>query len=162
MQKSNFAQLVSEIVAKDKRYDVKAYTFVREGLDYTLKTLKRNSGGAHKHVSGTELLEGLRQHTINEYGPMGKLVLNEWGINACEDFGHIVFNLVNTGVLGKSDHDRPEDFVPGFSFEDAFVKPFLPAPKESAPKGRGATRSSRKPRVPSPKKASKSKSKSAD
>lgn len=154
MQKSNFSQLVSEIVAKDGRYDIKAYTFVREGLDYTLKTLKRNHGSSHKHVSGGELLEGLRQHTINEYGPMGKLVLNEWGINACEDFGQIVFNLVNTGILGKSDHDRPEDFVPGFSFDDAFVKPFLPKPKDSLTKSRKGPRSPRKPRVSPPKKTS--------
>jgi len=157
MQKSNFSQLVSEIVAKDSRYDIKAYTFVREGLDYTLKTLKRNHSSAHKHVSGGELLEGLRQHTVNEYGPMGKLVLNEWGIHSCEDFGQIVFNLVNTGILGKSDHDRPEDFIPGFLFDDAFVKPFLPKLKDPLTKGLKGSRAPRKTRVtPSKKTSSKS------
>jgi uncharacterized repeat protein (TIGR04138 family) len=131
MQKSNFAQIVEDLRRKDGRYDVKAYTFVREGLDYTLKALKRtNPGNAQRHVSGKELLDGLRQYTLNEFGPMGKLVLNDWGIMDCNDFGQIVFNLVNSGVLGKSDNDRVEDFTEGFSFEDAFVKPFLPLTKE--------------------------------
>lgn len=128
MQKPSFSQVVSEIVARDARYDARAYTFVRDGLDYTIKMLKRAQSGSTRHVSGAELLEGLRKYTLSEFGPMGKLVLNEWGIHACEDFGNIVFTLVNHGVLGKSEADRPDDFSPGFSFDDAFVQPFLPAP----------------------------------
>ncbi|GAB4244929.1 MAG: hypothetical protein OHK005_10040 [Candidatus Methylacidiphilales bacterium] len=134
MQKPSFSQIVSEIVERDARYDARAYAFVRDGLDYTIKMLKRSQSGTSRHVSGAELLEGLRKFTLSEFGPMGKLVLNEWGIHACEDFGNIVFSLVNHGVLGKSEADRPDDFSPGFSFDDAFVQPFLPVP---APVGRG-------------------------
>ncbi len=156
MQKPSFSQIVSEIVERDARYDARAYAFVRDGLDYTIKMLKRSQSGSTRHVSGAELLDGLRKHTLNEFGPMGKLVLNEWGVHACEDFGQIVFTLVNHGVLGKSEADRPDDFSPGFSFDDAFVLPFLPAPGPVTPAKRSTKpRGARKPRkLPTPPAAS--------
>lgn len=134
MSKTNFVEVVEKIVLMDTRYDKKAYAFVREGLDYTLRSLKRTPNSSQRHVSGAELVDGLRQHTLKEFGPMSKMVLNEWGICRCEDFGQIVFNLVSHGVLGKSDSDKPEDFEGRFTFEEAFVKPFLPTP----PKTKGA------------------------
>ena len=127
MPKLNFDQVVDSILEKDSRYDAKAYTFVREGLDFTLKKGKRRGHAPNRHVSGTELLEGLREFTVREFGPMGKMVLNEWGVSSCEDFGAIVFNLVQTGIFGKSETDRLEDFAGVYTFDDAFVKPFLPA-----------------------------------
>lgn len=126
MQKNSFDQVVLQIVKTDPRYQAAAYRFVREGLDQTLKSLKRNAPATLRHVSGPELLEGIRLHALNEYGPMTKLVMNDWGIQTCEDFGQIVFNLVNNGVLGKSDSDKMEDFSAVYTFEEAFVKPFLP------------------------------------
>lgn len=136
MQKSNFDQVVAEILLEDKRFDVQAYRFVREGLDFTLKLHKRNSGTTPRHVTGPELLDGIRQYTLKEFGPMGMMVLNEWGITECEHFGQIVFTLVQKGVLGKSENDKPEDFSSTFTFEEAFVKPFLPAssPRSLRPK----------------------------
>jgi uncharacterized repeat protein (TIGR04138 family) len=142
MQKLSFSKVVEEILAEDTRYDARAFAFVREGLDYTLKTLKRSSGTASGHVSGQELLEGLRDYTLREFGPMGKMVLNEWGIYKCDDFGQIVFHLVNRGVLGKSENDSPADFQEIWSFEEAFVKPFLP----SRPTLKTAVRKARSPR----------------
>ncbi|MEM9445573.1 MAG: Minf_1886 family protein [Verrucomicrobiota bacterium] len=129
MSKLSFGEVVELICQEDTRYDKNSYTFVREGLDFTLKTLKRNSNSANRHVTGNELLEGLRQHTLREFGPMSKMVLNEWGIEKCEDFGNIVFNLVNHNVLGKSDSDSLDDFKERYTFYHAFVQPFLPAEK---------------------------------
>ena len=62
-------------------------------------------------------------------------VLTSWGLHQSVDFGEIVFNLVDGGVLGKTDEDKKEDFANGYNFQDAFVKPFQPkakAPKKSA------------------------------
>ena len=137
MQRSNFDQIVQEILQKDRRYDINAYRFVKEGLDYTLKALKRSgSTGPNRHVSGPELLDGIRQFALREFGPMGKLVLNEWGVASCQDFGQIVFNLVQHGVLGKSESDKLEDFSETYTFEDAFVKPFRPLPKPARSRAR--------------------------
>jgi uncharacterized repeat protein (TIGR04138 family) len=125
MSKQSFQDVVLQIVAKDQRYDTEAYGFVRESLDFTLKNLKRGTSSA-RHVSGQELLNGIRDYALSEYGPMAKAVLNEWGIKTCEDFGEVVFNLVSSGVLGKTDTDSPTDFKNGYSFDEAFVKPFVP------------------------------------
>jgi uncharacterized repeat protein (TIGR04138 family) len=126
MAKINFAEVVEQICAKDTRYSLDAYHFVQEGLNHTLKGLKRGSQHAHRHVSGQELLHGLRDFALKEYGPMSKAVLNEWDIRTTDDFGQVVFNLVNAGVLGKNETDSPSDFKNVFTFDEAFVKPFEP------------------------------------
>ena len=57
---------------------------------------------------------------------MAKTVLNEWGIENCSQVGEIVFQLVQHGILGKSETDRPEDFQEIWTFTEAFVTPFQP------------------------------------
>ncbi|MEJ0000385.1 MAG: Minf_1886 family protein [Verrucomicrobiota bacterium] len=126
MAKINFAEVVDQICANDPRFSSDAYHFVQEGSHHTLKSLKRGGQHAHRHVSGQELLYGLREFALKEYGPMSKAVLNEWGIKTTDDFGQIVFNLVNASVLGKNETDSPNDFKNVFNFDDAFVKPFVP------------------------------------
>ena len=126
MAKINFVETVEQICETDLRYSSDAYHFVQEGLNHTLKSLKRGGQHTHRHVSGQELLHGLREFALKEYGPMSKAVLNEWGIKTTDDIGQIVFNLVNASVLGKNDTDSPNDFKNVFTFDDAFVKPFTP------------------------------------
>ena len=126
MAKINFSEVVEQICDRDSRYSADAYHFVQEGLNFTLKSLKRGGQNAHRHVSGQELLQGLREFALKEYGPMSKAVLNEWGIRVTDDFGQVVFNLVTASVLGKNETDSPSDFKNVFTFEEAFVKPFEP------------------------------------
>jgi uncharacterized repeat protein (TIGR04138 family) len=114
-------KLLEGILARDPRYTVEAYAFVRAGLDFTVRSLKKP-----RHVSGQELLEGIRQFSIEEFGPMTKTVLNGWGIKRTEDVGEIVFNMVETGLLGKTAEDNRDDFADGYDFEEAFRKPFKP------------------------------------
>ncbi len=129
MQKLNFAEAVVEIVRADGRYDPDAYYFVREGLDFTIKMLKKDSRGAGRHVSGQELLDGLRRYALDQFGPMAKTVLAYWGVKQCEDFGEIVFRMVDKGILGKTEQDTREDFKGGYDFDEAFVKPYQPTPR---------------------------------
>jgi hypothetical protein len=56
-------------------------------------------------------------------------VLNHWNVHRCEDFAEIVFNMVESGILGKSEQDHRDDFKSGYDFDDAFVKPFRAAPR---------------------------------
>jgi uncharacterized repeat protein (TIGR04138 family) len=72
---------------------------------------------------------------LEQYGPLAKTVLNTWGVKRCSDFGDIVFNLIEYNVFSKTENDRREDFADIYDFEDAFVKPFLPA---SPRRSRGA------------------------
>jgi uncharacterized repeat protein (TIGR04138 family) len=127
MQKLSLAQALEQILKEDPRYDAEAYLFVKEALDYTVKALNKPADGPNKHVTGTELLDGIRAYAIGEYGPMTLRVLTTWGVKRCEDFGDIVFNLVDKGVLGKSTNDHKTDFTDGYDFLEAFAQPFLPA-----------------------------------
>jgi uncharacterized repeat protein (TIGR04138 family) len=126
MKKFSFCEALEEIVRDDPRYDEQAYHFIREALDFTIKMLDKPAEGPGRHVSGYELLEGIRKFALEEYGPLAHTILRRWGIRRCEDFGELVFNLVEKGVLGKTDEDRREDFHGGYDFRDAFVLPFLP------------------------------------
>ena len=133
MHKQSFSEKLGEIFKEDKRYDVDAYYFVREGLDYTLKILKKGKPGPQRHVAGQELLEGLRRYALDQFGPLGKTVLEHWGVRRCEDFGEIVFNMVEHGLLSKTESDRREDFKSCYDFNEAFRKPFLPGSKKPSP-----------------------------
>jgi len=134
MQKPNFGESVDEILTRDNRYDRDSYYFVREGLDFTLKMLKKlhHATAVQRHVSGQELLEGLRRYALDQFGPMAKTVLDYWGVRKCEDFGAIVFSMVDKGILGKTEQDSPADFAGGFDFEEAFVRPFQPVTRPQA------------------------------
>lgn len=121
MNNPTIDKLLAPILENDSRYTVEAYVFVREGLDHTVRKLKKP-----RHVSGQELLEGMREYALQEFGPVTKRVLSEWGISECADFGNIVFNLVNEGLLGKTDEDSIEDFMDGYDFHEAFLQPFRP------------------------------------
>ena len=127
MQES-FTEVVNNIYIKDPRYSPDSYFFIKEALDFTLKIMKKSNEGPERHITGQELLEGIRKYTIQEFGPIALTVLNTWGIKKTEDFGEIVFNLVATGKLGKTDKDKKEDFADCYDFYDAFAKPFLPKP----------------------------------
>ena len=127
MKKANFQEALASIIAQDPRYTEGAYVFLRESLDFTMKELAKPANGEGRHVSGSELLDGGRKLALREFGPMARTVLAAWGIRESVDVGHVVFNLIRHSVLGKSDRDRLEDFAGGFTFQDAFVKPFLPA-----------------------------------
>lgn len=145
MKKINVQDALEQITRKDPRYDRDAYIFLREALDHTLKTLKRpnrdeaiavarETGEAFKrmmsHVSGQELLAGIRGLALEQYGPLAKTVLDHWGVKRCEDFGEIVFNMVEFGLLGKTEKDTKADFAGGYDFDEAFLKPFQPITKE--------------------------------
>ena len=130
MQQFDYNEVLETILVKDSRYPLEAYQFVREGLDYTQHKMARMSGAKEpRHVTGRELTDGMRQYALETYGPMARLLLNDWGIHATEDFGEIVFNLVENNLLAKTKNDSREDFAGGFDFEEAFTAPFQPLAK---------------------------------
>lgn len=126
----NFDEELEKIVAKDTRFTREAYNFVREALDFTQKVIgKPPKDDQPRHVSGQQLLEGIRDYALQQYGPMTLMVLEEWGIRRCEDFGELVFNMVENSLLAKTERDSRDDFKGGYDFEDAFRKPYLPSPR---------------------------------
>jgi len=132
MQKIGFAEALDSIIASDPRYSRDAYVFLRDALDFTTKQQKKLKGTTVRHVSGPELLQGVRIYALKEFGPMVMTVFAYWGLHACEDIGHMVFNLIGAGIFGKTEEDSIEDFKNVYDFADAFVKPFEPPPQPVA------------------------------
>ena len=106
-----------KVLTKDKRYDPESYSFVMSALAYTSKNLKRRG-----HVSGQELLDGIKDYALEQFGPMARIVFEHWGIKTTDDFGEIVFNMINAGILGKTDQDSKLDFNNRYDFKDVFDK----------------------------------------
>lgn len=113
----NFNDIVERICERDIRYRHDAYDFLMEALSYTQKRFRRS-----KHVTGEELLEGIKYLLLERYGPLTMSVLRHWGIRRTDDIGNIVFNLVESKVLSKTDDDRIEHFRDAYDFEEVFTK----------------------------------------
>jgi uncharacterized repeat protein (TIGR04138 family) len=131
MHEISFEEALELIRAKDPRYHRDAYLFVREALDYTQKTIGKDTHGRIRHVTGQELLGGIRDFALSQFGPMSLMVLEEWGLHSTRDFGEIVFNMIDIGLLAKTEQDTRADFEGGYDFYEAFRKPFLPPSKQT-------------------------------
>jgi uncharacterized repeat protein (TIGR04138 family) len=107
-----------DILRKDPRFPVAAYVFVMDALGYTVHRI-----GKRRHVSGRELLGGIRDYALDSYGPLARHVFDAWGIRRTVDFGRIVFNLVDNGVLSKTDDDQLEDFADVAGFFESLAGP---------------------------------------
>jgi uncharacterized repeat protein (TIGR04138 family) len=132
MQKIGFAEALDAIIATDPRYDREAYIFLRDALDFTIKQQKKNKEEVSRHVTPTQLLDGVRLFALKEFGPMVPTVFDYWRVRSCGDIGEIVFSLIRSGVFGKTESDSIEQFKSGYNFREAFVEPFLPAPVKTA------------------------------
>jgi uncharacterized repeat protein (TIGR04138 family) len=113
--KENFYIIVERICENDPRYKEGAYSFVMEALSFTQKKFHNP-----RHLCGEELLDGIRELLLRKFGPMTMSVLKHWGIKRTEDFGNIVFNLVENKVLSKTEDDSIDHFRNGYDFTEVF------------------------------------------
>ncbi len=141
MQPIHFEESVISILRRDPRYDGQAYFFLKDALDFTLKRFAEDVSSRGRHVSGKELLEGFRDHALEQFGPMAATLMEEWGIRETRDVGNMVFRLIEEQVFGKQDTDKPEDFEGLFDLDQSLRAPFLPA---SATVGKPSTKKSKR------------------
>ncbi|MDR4506659.1 MAG: hypothetical protein MRJ65_00240 [Candidatus Brocadiaceae bacterium] len=119
---------IKEITKKDPRYSPQAYQFVFEALEYTTDMLGKNqhkTNDLDRHVTGKQLMEGIRQHALKKFGFMALTVFEQWGINQDADFGNIVFNLVESGLIGKTETDTKEDFKNIYNLKKVFEEEYI-------------------------------------
>ena len=112
---SNLEDRLKCVAAADGRYHINAYRFVYEALDYTVKQLERK-----RHISGRELLEGIKNLALEQFGALTVMVFNIWGVRTTADFGNIVYNLVEAEMMSRSEEDSREDFNDVYDFREAF------------------------------------------
>ena len=121
-----------EVARRDQRYAYEAYELIFAVLEHTQKTLgrgvaepTRENEAAAKHVAGAELVRGACDLAKNEFGRMARVVFQMWGINATgDDFGSIVFNLIDANLLTKTDADSQEDFRNLFNLDEMLKNGF--------------------------------------
>ena len=110
---------VEQITDKDDRFTLEGYVFVMMALEHTVAKL-----AVRRHITAKELLSGAKELAVEKYGPTAKMVLNHWGVETTGDIGEMVFNLVDAGVLTKTETDKKEDFRNVFDFDDVFVRQY--------------------------------------
>ncbi len=109
-----------------RTYHKNAYQFVFAALRHAQENLGRDrSDHSTGHVSGRELLEGVRELAQQHYGLMAVSVFAKWGVNSTEDFGKMVFELIESGEMRKTDDDHLEDFVDLYDFNKVFVEDYV-------------------------------------
>ena len=146
------AHPLSQLLQRDRRYKLDAYLFVLESLAFGQENLgmgaeppteelesssgqEESSGRApgrgrgrsrrrqpERHVSGQELCEAARQYALQQYGYMAPTVLGSWGVHRTNDFGEIVFSMIEIGQMRKTRRDKREDFDDVYEFSDAFSR----------------------------------------
>lgn len=140
MQALHFEESVAAIMRRDARYDGQAYYFLKDSLDFTLKRFIETTGGQARHVTGKELLEGFRDHAIDQFGPMAATLMEEWGVRECGDVGNMVFRMIEEQVFGKQESDKPEDFEKVFDLRKSLREPFQPTGIKPGRKARAVGR----------------------
>ncbi|MCG3182941.1 MAG: hypothetical protein ICCCNLDF_01023 [Planctomycetes bacterium] len=112
--------LLLQVRRKDSRYRAAAYHFVLfQGIEYTLRRYLGVPQGQFRHMNGREICEGLRELALEEFGPLARDVWAWWGVNTTRDWGDIVFNLIEVGLLHAQDDDRPEHFDNIYDVDEA-------------------------------------------
>jgi len=102
-------------------YPAAAFQFLRDGLEFTVQRIHADGSEPDRHVSGRQLCHGLREYAIRQFGLLSLDVLEGWNLHRTEDFGRMVFALIELGVLAKSDEDTLDDFRSVYDFREAFT-----------------------------------------
>jgi len=117
----------SHTIAHRPRFHHDAYQFLFAALRHTQRKLERiateDEEGLNEeeaHITGQELLEGVRDLAIKQFGLLTRQVFAHWGIHATADFWRMVFELVERGEMKKTEHDQFSDFIEVFDFAEAF------------------------------------------
>lgn len=110
-----------QIGLRDGRYSPEAFYFLFDALELAVRLAgKENLQGPGRHVTGQEVVAGMRAHAVASFGPLAAHVWRTWGVETTMDWGRIVFLLVDHGLLKRQDEDKLEDFRDGFDFDTAF------------------------------------------
>ena len=107
--------IMSRIRARGGQYHERAYLFLLATIEFLQTRLE-----VRRHVTGAELAWACRDFAQQQFGLLAPVVLGHWGINRTEDFGRIVYALVEAGLLVTQPGDSESDFEGVYQFADVF------------------------------------------
>ena len=120
-------EAIAKALASRGPYPLEAYQFIREGLEYSVgrvqagtRDFQGSSAGEGNHVTGQQLCMGLLDFAIARYGMLAPAVLERWRIQRTDDFGRMVFAMIDVGIMAKTPSDSIEDFRSVYDFAEVF------------------------------------------
>ena len=112
---------IDELAERDGKYAKAAYLFIYDALQHTVEKLgKAELPRDQRHVSGGDLLRGISEYALSQFGPLTQAVIERWGVRETRDFGEIVFGLVEAELMSKTQDDKIDDFVDVYDFSEEF------------------------------------------
>lgn len=116
------------VTERKLKYHPNAYRFVFDALRYTQERLERGEVDSpdddEAHISGPELLFGIKEYAVKEFGLLALTVLRQWGIHKTDDFGNIVFELIERGEMRKTDDDQLSDFYDVYTIDEDMLRDY--------------------------------------
>ena len=120
MNELQFAEdVMGRIRARGGRYNERAYLFLLGTIEFLQSRLE-----VRRHVTAVELAWACRDFAVEQYGLLAPGVLAHWGITRTDDFGRIVYTLVEVGLLVTQPGDHESDFNAVYEFSDAFGRSY--------------------------------------
>lgn len=117
-------ELLQDLCRRDARYPLEAYEFLYATLGFVQQRFKeqgQHAGPGPNHVTGQQLAEGCRDLALQEFGLMARAVFRAWNVNRTDDIGEMIYNLIDTGLMSKTDADRKEDFHAVYDMDQALA-----------------------------------------
>ena len=111
---------IEELARQDKRYPPAAYMMVFEGLECALSKLP-----ARRHVTPRELVEGVRDVALRDWGLLARTVLESWNIRNTGEIGDLVFNLIEKKLLVAGAEDNRAQFEDAFDLQEGLDREFI-------------------------------------
>src|SRR5256885_16034752 len=110
---STWEAALAELRKRDGKYNERAYVFVLAALEFAQTRLP-----ARRHLNGGEVAWACRDFALEQFGVLAAAGLTHWGIQATEDFGQIVFLLIDVGLLARPPTAKLEDFEHVYDLAD--------------------------------------------
>jgi len=122
---SDMERTREQVIRRDGRYPVEAFDFLQDGMARAVKDAHGKKfvsrPGHDQHVTGQQVCLALRDLALERWGLLARHVLVHWRIRATVDFGHMVYLMIEHGLMHKTDEDSLDDFRDVYPFEDAFA-----------------------------------------
>ena len=114
MDNSQLASLITKVAEKSP-YPKEAYSFTLEALMYA------SSASKGQHLQPSEVCDYIIQCATEKFGMLAKTVFLQWATDSSKDFGLIIFDLIECGVLEKNEDESVNDFSGLFLSKNAFT-----------------------------------------
>ena len=100
---NEFLDQIERLAEQHSRFRKEAYLFIYDALQHTVSKLgKASLPREQRHISGRDLLQGISEYGLEQFGPLTRMVFAHWGVNATQDFGTMDISPSRTTRIASS------------------------------------------------------------